>query len=152
LGIISIYLSATSPLAELAHENFIYHMVVHLLLGMLAPLLLVLSAPMTLVLRTVPVEKARLISRFFRSPFVRFYRNPIVASILNIGGLWIFYTTPLFVRTHESMILHIFVHIHVFVAGYLFTVSLLYIDPAPIRYSYLYRTIVFIVALAGHGI
>ena len=47
---------------------------------------------------------------------------------------------------------HIVVHIHVFIAGYLFTISLLYIDPVSHRFSFLFRTVVFILALAGHGI
>src|SRR5690625_912234 len=99
IGMIAILFSISGPIAKLAHENFIYHMIVHLLLGMLAPLLLVISAPMTLLLRNVSVEIARKISRFFRSRFVRFYRNPVIASTLNIGGLWLLYTTPLFMWT-----------------------------------------------------
>ncbi|WP_244857085.1 cytochrome c oxidase assembly protein [Oceanobacillus sp. J11TS1] len=37
-------------------------------------------------------------------------------------------------------------------AGYVFTIAVLYIDPIRYRYSYTYRTVVFIIALAGHGI
>jgi putative membrane protein len=44
------------------------------------------------------------------------------------------------------------VHFHVFVAGYLFTVSMVYIDPMPHRFPFLYRSIVLIISLAGHGI
>jgi putative membrane protein len=53
---------------------------------------------------------------------------------------------------HEHVLLHIFIHAHVFIAGYLFTISMIYIDPVSHRFSYLYRTIVLIFALAGHGI
>ncbi len=53
---------------------------------------------------------------------------------------------------HQNILLHLFIHLHVFIAGYLFTISIIYIDPAPHRYSYRYRAIVLIIALAGHGI
>lgn len=152
MGIMAIAVSVVGPFAHLAHINFIAHMVGHLLLGMLAPLLIALSAPMTLILRTLSIRTARRLTRVLRSKLVRFYMNPIVASILNIGGLWILYTTDLYTAMHQNIALHIFIHIHIFIAGYLFTISLIYVDPIPHRYSYLFRTVVFIFALAGHGI
>ncbi|WP_252504861.1 cytochrome c oxidase assembly protein [Sporosarcina sp. Marseille-Q4943] len=150
-----VFLAAAAlvgPLARLSHADFTAHMVGHLLLGMLAPLLIALAAPMTLVLRTLNVQLARKLSRLLQSPFIGFYTNPIVASVLNIGGLWLLYTTDLYSAMHSSLLLHIIIHIHVFLAGYLFTISLLYIDPVFHRFSYTYRTVVFIMALAGHGI
>lgn len=152
IGILAIAVTIVGPFAHLAHTNFIAHMVGHLLLGMLAPLLLALSAPMTLILRTLPVRKARILSRILRSKLVGFYMNPIVTSILNIGGLWALYTTDLFMAMHHNILLHSLVHIHIFLAGYLFTISLIYIDPIAHRYSYPFRTIVFLFALAGHAI
>src|SRR5690606_5614714 len=41
---------------------------------------------------------------------------------------------------------------HIFLAGYVFTASMIYIDPIPHRFSFLFRAIVFIVALAGHQV
>ena len=152
LGVICISATVVGPLAEYAHTDFVVHMIVHLLLGMLAPLLLVLSAPITLILRTLNVKTARRLSRLLRSRLVRYFSNPIVASILNIGGLWILYATDLYSAMQHNFLIHVLVHIHVFLAGYLFTASLIYIDPTPHRLSYKYRTLVFIIALAGHGI
>lgn len=140
------------PLAVLSHAHFTWHMAGHLFLGMLGPLLLVLGAPVTLLLRTLPVQQARKVSRFLRSRFARFYIHPITAAVLNIGGLWLLYTTGLFTMMHDHLWLYLLVHIHVFAAGYLFTVSMLYIDPVSRRFSYPFRTIVFVLALAGHGI
>src|SRR5690606_21044179 len=108
--------------------------------------------PTTLLLRTLNVRSARHLSRLLKSKLSRFYTHPIVASLLNIGGLWVLYTTGLFNAMHHSLLLHLLIHIHVFVAGYLFTISIIYIDPVSHRFSYKYRTIVFIIALAGHGI
>ena len=109
----------------------------HLLLGMLAPLLIALSAPMTLLLRTLNVNYARKLSRLLRSHPIRFFSHPIVASILNIGGLWLLYTTNLYTAMHGNLLLHIIVHIHVFIAGYLFTISITLYRPrfSPFQFS-----------------
>lgn len=152
LGVVCVAITVIGPLAEQGHTNFIVHMIIHLILGMLAPLLFALAAPVTLILRTVNVKTGRRLSRLLRSRPISVFSNPIIASILNIGGLWILYTTGLFSAMQHNVLLHVLIHIHVFLAGYLFTISLIYIDPTPHRFSYKYRTLVFIIALAGHGI
>lgn len=144
--------SIAGPVAEIAHHDFRMHMVSHLLLGMLAPLLLVLASPMTLVLSTLKVEHARTLSRLLRSRYSQFVTHPVVATVLNIGGLAFLYLTDLYSLMHEHMFLYVIVHAHVFFAGYVFTVSMIYIDPTPHRVSFLYRAIVLTCALAGHGI
>ncbi|WP_170974100.1 cytochrome c oxidase assembly protein [Peribacillus simplex] len=151
-GVLSAVISVAGPLANRAHIDFTAHMLSHLLLGMLAPLLMVLAAPMTLVLRTIRITLARRLTRVLRSWLSRMFTHPIVTSVLNIGGLWLLYTTNLYSLMHESTVLNFIVHFHVFMAGYLFTVSMIYIDPILHRISFLYRSIVLIIALAGHGI
>ncbi|WP_404799163.1 cytochrome c oxidase assembly protein [Bacillus aerolatus] len=152
LGVISAAAAIVGPLAARAHSDFTAHMLGHLLLGMLAPLLLVLAAPMTLLLRTLSVTKARRLSRIMKSWPVRTVSHPITASFLNIGGLWILYTTSLYADMQENILLHLVVHIHVFLAGYVFTASMIYIDPTPHRLSFIYRAIALVLALAGHAI
>ena len=152
LGVLFAILALAGPLANLAHGNFTAHMVGHLLLGMLAPLLMALAAPVTLILRTLPTPIARKFSKILQSWPSRWLTNPIVASILNVGGLWLLYASNLYALMHESILIHFIVHMHVFIAGYLFTISLIYIDPRPHQLSFWYRSIVFIIALAGHGI
>nr|WP_263323476.1 cytochrome c oxidase assembly protein [Neobacillus sp. Marseille-Q6967] len=152
LGLFCIMITLTGPISNLAHEDFTFHMLGHLLLGMLAPLLLALAAPMTLIFRTLSLKKARSLSRFLKSRPVSMYRHPVLASFLNIGGLWLLYTTGMYASMKENIFLHVLVHIHVFVAGYLYTISIVYIDPAPHRYSYTFRSIVLILSLAGHSI
>ncbi|SEA26459.1 putative membrane protein [Thalassobacillus cyri] len=151
-GVSFSILSVAGPIAERAHTDFTAHMLGHLFLGMLAPLLMALAAPMSLLLRTLPVKGARRLTRLLRSKPVGVLSNPVTATILNIGGLWLLYTTDLYMMMHHSIILHVFIHIHVFLAGYLFTISMIYIDPIPHRFSYRYRAIVLVIALAGHGI
>lgn len=151
-GIVCAALAVTGPIAEAAHTDFTAHMLGHLLLGMLSPLLLVLSAPMTLILRTLHVQTARNLTKILRSRPVGFISSPVVASVLNIGGLWVLYRTVLFDFMHEHIIVYLIVHLHVFLAGYLFTAAMIYVDPTPHRYSFIFRTIVFVFALAAHGI
>jgi putative membrane protein len=151
-GVLSASIALMGPIANLAHENFTAHMVGHLFLGMLAPLLLVHAAPMTLLMRTLSVGSARRLSRVLRSLPVSISCNPVVASILNIGGLWVLYTTELYSAMQDNLLLHIVIHTHVFLAGYLYTLSFLYIDPAPHRYGFVFRAVVLILSLAAHGI
>ncbi|WP_100009819.1 cytochrome c oxidase assembly protein [Lentibacillus sediminis] len=151
-GILVSAAAVAGPLADLAHADFRLHMAGHLLLGMLGPLLLVLGAPVTLLLRAFPVTRARQLTRLLRSRPLGFLSNPAITATLNIGGLWLLYTTNLFQLMHTNMLLYVLVHVHVFLAGYFFTVSIIYIDPIPHRRSYLYRAIVLILSLAAHGI
>lgn len=152
IGVFCAALAVIGPLANAAHMNFTVHMLNHLLLGMLAPLLVALAAPVTIVLRTLNVNSARQLSRILKSRPVRIMSDPIVASLLNIGGLWILYTTNLYMVMQQNIVVHIILHMHVFLAGYLFTVSIIYIDPTPHRTSFAYRAIVLVIALAAHSI
>lgn len=152
LGVLSAGVAVVGPLANRTHIDFTAHMTGHLLLGMLAPLFLALAAPMTLVLRTLSVKSSRRLSRILKSGLFRILSDPLIASFLNVGGLYLLYTTNLYMMMQQSLALHILVHLHVFLAGYMFTVSMVYLDLSPHRTSYIYRAIVFIIALAGHGI
>ncbi|MTT32730.1 cytochrome c oxidase assembly protein [Terrilactibacillus sp. BCM23-1] len=151
LGVLAI-VSVAGPLASHAHMNFTVHMIGHLLLGMLAPLLMALSRPMTLLLRMLSIPLARRLTSLLRKWPLMILTHPITAVILNIGGLWLIYSTELFSLMHHHVLLYLLIHIHVFMAGYLFTISILYIDPIPHRVSFLYRGIMLILALAGHAI
>jgi putative membrane protein len=151
-GVVLAASALTGPLAQLSHTNFTAHMVGHLLLGMLAPLLLVFGRPMTLLMRTLNVRSARRLSRLLNSRYISFITNPLVASTLNIGGLFLIYMTGLFTMMHMSAWLYTLIHLHVFLAGYLFTISLIYIDITTHRYSYMYRALVLILALGFHKV
>lgn len=151
-GCVCALLAISGPLAERASTDFTAHMIGHLFLGMLAPLLMALALPMTLLLRTLPTAKARLLTRLLKSWPIRILTHPLIAALLNVGGLWLLYTTELYVRMHENLLLHVLVHLHVWIAGYLFTISILYFDPVYHRVSFRLRAIVLISSLAGHSI
>jgi putative membrane protein len=118
------------------------HMAGHVLLGMVAPLFLVLAAPVTLALRALPVRRARLLSAALRR--TRWLMFPPVAAVLDVGGLWLVYTTGL----HQ----HPLVQVHVLAAGYLFTASLTGPDPMPHRASWPVRAATLVLASAAHAV
>lgn len=151
-GVLCALVAVAGPIAQKAHETFTGHMLGHLLLGMIAPLLIVLSAPVTLLLRSLPTRIAKRVAAILNSRPIHFISHPVTAAILNGGGLWILYTTNLFTLMHESILVYGIVHFHVFMAGYVFTASILYIDPVAHRVSYLYRTVVLLFFIASHGI
>lgn len=141
----------TGPVATAAHTSFTAHMAAHLLVGMVAPLLLVLGAPVTLILRALPVAAARALTSLLRTLVVRVVTHPVVAGVLNAGGLWVLYTTDLFPLMHTSELVHGLVHAHLLMAGYLFTASLIGVDPNPHRASVQVRAAVLILFIAAHS-
>jgi putative membrane protein len=133
-------------------NGFVSHVWQHLAVGMVAPLMLVLAAPVTLALRALDVVPARRLSRVMKSRPVRILSLPAVAALLNVGGMWLLYTTPLFEAVQSSVLLDLIVHAHFLLAGYLFTAALVGVDPTPHRRGLPERTVVLLVALAAHGI
>src|SRR5690606_42144753 len=67
-------------------------------------------------------------------PYTTLFRS-FVALVLTIGGMAVLYFTPLYVATTTRPGLHLFVHLHFVVAGYLFAWVVAGPDPAPDRPS-----------------
>ena len=151
-GLACVAAGMIGPLDAAAYSSFTAHMAAHLLVGMLAPLLLVLAAPLTLLLRALSTSNARALSRLMSTRFIRAISHPVTAALLNAGGLWLLYTTDLFLLMHSSPAAHVAVHAHILLAGYLFTASLVSIDPNPHRASMMVRSAVLIVFIAAHSI
>lgn len=144
--------ATAGPLADAARTGFTAHMAGHVLLGMLAPLLLVLAAPVTLLLRALPPARARRVVAVLRSPVARWAGHPAVAAALDVGGLWVLYTTGLFHLVHASAPVALVVHAHVLLAGWLLTASLVGPDPHPHRASIRVRAAVLVVFVAAHSV
>ena len=151
-GIVAVLVALTGPVEERAHSDFRMHMLAHLLLSMLAPIFLVLAAPVTLVLRASPPSLARWLVKPLMSRFARFVAHPATAATLNAGGLWALYTTHLFFETHRHVWLVALVHLHVLLAGYLFTAAIIGIDPIRHRPAWLTRALILIAALSAHAV
>ncbi|MDQ3606961.1 MAG: cytochrome c oxidase assembly protein [Gemmatimonadota bacterium] len=151
VGIVMLAAAVSPPLTALAHHDLRGHMVQHLLLGMLAPLALVLAAPATLALRTLPVHAARRVSALLRWRPLHTIAHPVTALVLNVGGMYLLYLTPLYAATLTSPLLHGLVHLHFLAAGYLFAWAIAGPDPAPRRPRMRTRLAVLFVAMAAHS-
>jgi len=139
------------PLATLAHTEFPAHMLAHLLVGMLAPVLLVLAAPVTLALRTLHAVPARRLARSLGSGVSRFLSHPVPAATINVGSLWLLYATGLGAAMLQNPVLHYLLLAHFLIAGYLFTASIIGVDPAPHRAGFRLRLVVLVLAIGLHS-
>lgn len=139
------------PVAPWAHGDLRGHMVQHLLLGMFAPIGLALGAPGTLLLRQVPVATARAITALLATPPLRILIHPITAALLDIGGMYVLYLTPLYALSQGNGAVHVLLHVHFVLSGYLFTWSIAGPDPAPHRPGMGLRLAVLFLATAAHA-
>lgn len=150
-GVLLLLIALLPNVVAYAHAQMRGHMVQHLLLGMLAPLGLVFGAPVTLALRSLPTRGARILVAIMRSRGGRFIGHPVSATMLNVGGMYLLYLTPLYAAMHESSALHALIHWHFLAAGCLFTWAIAGPDPAPHRPSVRFRLLVLFVAIAAHS-
>jgi putative membrane protein len=142
-GLGAVGLAALGPLGH----GFAGHVAAHVLAGMAAPLLVCWAMPVTLALRNLPARAARRLARLLRRAPVRVVAHPVTALVLNAGGLWLLYATPLYGVLGGSPL----VHVHMFLAGCLLTAALAGPDPAPHRASWPVRAAVLVLFMAAHA-
>jgi len=158
LGIAVIDFATSGGLGLYAHFSFSYHMIAHMLLGMVAPIGLVLGAPITLALRTLPQGRTPS-ERGIRGSLLAalhsrvgvFYTNPIVALLIFDGSLFALYFTDLFAGMMQSHIGHLFMTLHFLAAGFLFFSAVIGVDPNPRKIPYLVQIVVLFTAMSIHA-
>jgi putative membrane protein len=150
-GLATVGAGLTGPIATSADTDFTAHMLGHLLAGMLGPLLLVCGAPLNLALRALPTRRARTLSHILRSRPVHWLTHPLVAGAIDVGGLVALYLTGLYGYAMDHPIAHAAVHTHVVLAGYVFSYSVVGIDPGTRRSSYTMRASALLAVAAAHG-
>lgn len=150
-GVGLLAIATAPPVLSWAHQDLRGHMSQHLLLGMLAPLGLVLGAPLALLLRNLPVPSARRLSAVLRHDLAGRLTHPVTALVLDTGGLYLLYLTPLYSLVHTRPVLNGILHFHFLLAGVLFASSIAGPDPAPQRPRFRVRMAVLFVATAAHG-
>ena len=141
-----------------AHFAFSYHMLAHMILGMIAPIGCVLAAPVTLALRTLPQGRTSQ-ERGIRGTFITVIHsrysviitNPVIALGLFDGSLFLLYMTPLFGKLMYSHSGHILMNMHFLLAGYLFFYVIVGIDPNPRKIPHIVRIIVLFAAMSIHA-
>ncbi len=152
VGCAQLVLALSPPLMAWAHADPCGHMLQHLLLGMFAPIALMLGRPLSLLLRTLPQHHARRAASLLGSAPMVALTHPITALLLDVGGLYLLYLTPLFATSLDDALLGGWLHLHFLLAGYLFVWSIAGPDPAPSRPGFALRLGVLFAAIAAHGI
>lgn len=150
-GIVLLGIALSPAIASYAHSDLRGHMVQHLLLGMFAPLALVLGAPGTLLLRSVRTGAARRLVALLDTRPIRYLIHPITALVLDMGGMYVLYLTPLYTLSTTDPTVHFLIHLHFVLSGYLFTWSIAGPDPAPHRPSLNLRLGVLFIGTAVHA-
>ncbi|MEY4282598.1 MAG: hypothetical protein RL467_154 [Actinomycetota bacterium] len=158
LGVSAIDFATSGGLGLYAHFSFSYHMIAHMILGMIAPIGIVLGAPITLALRTLPQGRNKdergvrgTLLAALHSKLAVFYTNPIVALAFFDGSLFALYFTGLFGSMMQSHAGHLFMNIHFILAGILFFHVIIGIDPNPRRIPHLVRIVVVFAAMSIHA-
>ncbi|MFC4728328.1 cytochrome c oxidase assembly protein [Coralloluteibacterium thermophilus] len=152
LGVALLAWGLSAQAMAWAHADLRGHMAQHLAIGMFAPLFLVLGAPLTLLLGALPVDAARRLVRVLHGDLARVLVHPVVALVLNVGGMALLYLTPLYAMSRHDLALHALVHYHFVAAGYLYAWALVGPDPAPRRPSLRYRAVVLFVGAGTHAL
>ena len=147
---IAMIVGAVLPVGEW-QQGLRGHMAQHLLLGMFAPLALVMGAPVTLLLRSVPAGIGRFIAGLLRKRPVIVLIHPVSVLLLSTGGMYLLYLTPLFAISTTNGTLHVLVHVHFVVSGYLFAWAIAGPDPAPCRPGMPTRLAVLFTGTAAHA-
>ncbi|MEV7098689.1 cytochrome c oxidase assembly protein [Amycolatopsis sp. NPDC051045] len=128
--------------------TFTGHMVQHVVLGMLAPVLVVLARPVTLLLRAVPAAARHRLKRVLGSRPAGVLVFPPVAAALEAGSLWLLYRTGLYATSGDAL----WMHVHVFLTGLLFTTAVCRLDPFRHRAGLGVRAGALIGAAAAHAV
>ena len=158
LGISAVDYATSGGLGVYAKFSFEYHMIAHMVLGMIAPIGIVLGAPITLALRTLPQgrnEEERgvrgtLIALLHSKP-AGIFTNPVVILALFDGSLFALYMTPLFGNMMQSHLGHLAMTVHFLLAGILFFHVIIGIDPNPRKVPHIVRIVILFAAMSIHA-
>ena len=158
LGISAIDFATSGGLGVYAHFAFSWHMVAHMVLGMIAPIGIVLGAPITLALRTLPQSRdgqelgvRGLLIKALHSRYARIITNPVVALAIFDGSLFALYFTSLFGGMMQSHQGHLFMSIHFILTGILFFHVIVGVDPNPRKVPHIIRIVILFAAMSIHA-
>lgn len=156
-GLALLFYTTNGALNAYEQVLFSVHMLGHMLLTMLIPLLLVLGAPVTLVLRATRKRDdgswggREWVLWIVQTPYSRVITHPAVAAVVFAGSLWVFYFTPIFRWAMVEHLGHQAMIVHFLISGYLFSLSMIGIDPVPYRFPYPLRLVTLLATMAAHA-
>jgi putative copper resistance protein D len=133
-GCAVLLIATCSGIARYSGAMFSYHLIAHMLIGMLAPVLLALGAPLTLLRAAgAPDDSgpAAWITTLAHSRLIRTLTHPLIATVVFAAAPFILYLTGLFdwaVRFHWA---HLLIDLVFLAIGYLFAWTVIGPDPGP---------------------
>ena len=158
MGIAIADFATSGGIGVYAHFAFSFHMIGHMMLGMIAPIAFVLSAPITLALRTLPQGRGNeergirgLFLSFLHSRYSTIITNPLSALLIFDGSLFALYMTPLFGHLMRSHSGHLFMDLHFLAAGFLFFHVIVGIDPNPRKVPHIVQIVILFAAMSIHA-
>jgi cytochrome c oxidase assembly factor CtaG len=158
LAISAMDFATSGGLGVYAKFSFEYHMIAHMVIGMLVPIGLVLGAPMTLALRALPQGRTPdergvrgMLIAFLHSRYSMVLTNPLTALALFDGSLFVLYFTNLFGDLMQSHAGHLFMNIHFLLTGFLFFHVIIGIDPNPRKIPHIVRIVMLFAAMSIHA-
>ncbi|WP_245940444.1 MULTISPECIES: cytochrome c oxidase assembly protein [Brevibacterium] len=157
LGMVLLFYVTSGGARVYGEVQFSGHMIQHMLLVMVVPLPMVLGAPITMLMRaTTPrTDGSRGVREWVlwlvHTPYLRFFANPIVASVNFAGSLVVFYYSGIMQYALETHIGHELMIAHFLGAGYLFAQALIGIDPGVERFPYPLRLLMLLITMAFHA-
>ncbi|GAA1585605.1 cytochrome c oxidase assembly protein [Leucobacter aridicollis] len=142
-----------------AYEQYLFsvHMLGHMMFTMLIPLVLVLGAPVTLALRATDKRTdgswgtREWIMWGLQTPWSKIVTNPVVAAAIFVGSLWVFYFSPILRWAMAEHLGHQWMIIHFLISGYLFSLTMIGVDPIPNRAPYPIRLVILFATMASHA-
>jgi putative copper resistance protein D len=157
-GIALIDFATSGGLGVYALFSFEYHMIAHMVLGMIAPIGLVMGAPITLALRTLPQSRdgqergvRTLVLSVLHSRYSKVLTHPLTALALFDGSLFVLYFTDLFGNLMQNHAGHFLMSAHFILVGFLFFNVIIGIDPNPRRYPHILRIVILFGAMSLHA-
>jgi cytochrome c oxidase assembly factor CtaG len=158
-GCAVLLIATSSGIGRYMPAMFSMHMAAHMLLSMLTPILLVLGGPVTLALRAIPPATGgappglrEWILIALHSKLSRFLTNPIIATVLFVGGVYALYLGGIFDATVGTHAAHLLMNVHFLVSGYLFYWVVIGIDPTPRPIPHVAKLGMVFASLALHAV
>lgn len=158
IGVSLVDFATSGGIGVYANFAFSFHMMAHMIIGMIAPIAIVLGAPITLALRTLPIGRIKdergirgIFIVFLHSPFAKIISNPVIALAIFDGSLFVLYFTNLFGDLMGAHVGHLFMNLHFLLAGILFFQVIIGTDPLPITVPHILKIVILFAAMSIHA-
>lgn len=144
-------IATQSGIATHDTTSFTAHVLQHVLLGMVVPLLAALAAPITLVLQAADHATRTVVRRTLRRPWVAVLSHPLVGFVVFGASIVVLTFSSLLDLAARNDLVHLAVHVHLVLAGALFTWTLVGVDPVPSRPGHGARLLLVLASVPFHA-